>query len=341
MNVCSNCFNDFELKSYIVSLSDNTGDCPYCKSSSVSLMAIEELLDFFSELLDIFSIDPDGVEIRKILQSDWNLFTNEDIATGVLTGVFEKIDHQVKNPTDKVSYLPNIKDNISFWDKLKEDVKWQRRYLLDLKNIEDFGWDGFFNDTLTYNDSERFFRARIHYNENETTFSVDRMGSPPKDKVSSGRANPQGIPYLYLSKSTKTTLFETRALFRDEISVGEFKVKDGSSIEIVDFTERASAFLGFSGNLAEYTKKIQLKRAISKDLSKPIRRYDSDIEYIPTQFICEYIRYVIGAEGILFNSSLDLGGQNIVLFNQDKIECINVKKYIISKLDIDFDEVPV
>ena len=109
-------------------------------------------------------------------------------------------------------------------------------------------------------------------------------------------------------------------------------------IDIVDFTEVASAFLG-SGNLAEYTKRIQLKRLISKDLSKPIRRYDSDIEYIPTQFICEYIRYIIGADGILFNSSLDLEGKNIVLFNQDKIECINVKKHIISNLDIDFEDI--
>lgn len=339
MHVCPSCFNDIELKSYIGSSSVKSGDCPFCKSSSTPLIQIEELLDFFRELLDIFTPAVDGTEIRKVLQTDWDLFANEAIATDILTGLFGKIGHPIKDPTDFVSYIPEIAENISYWDKLKEDVKWQRRYLLDLKNIEDFGWDGFFNDTVTYNDSERFYRARIHYIEHETTFLVNQMGSPPKDKVGSGRANPQGIPYLYLSKSTKTTLFETRALFRDEISVGEFKVKDGGNVEIVDFTERASAFFGSSGNLAEYTRKIQLRRAISKDLSKPIRRYDSDIEYIPTQFICEYIRYVIGAEGILFNSSLDLDGKNIVLFSQDKLECINVKKYMISKLDIDFEDI--
>ena len=338
MHVCPSCFNDIELKSYIGSSSVKNGDCPFCKCSSTPLIPIEEILDFFSELLDIYTPVAEGKEIMKVLQTDWNLFANEIIATEILTGLFGKIDHPIKDPTDKVHYIPEIAENISYWDKLKEDVKWQRRYLLELKNIEDFGWDGFFNNTVTYNDSERFFRARIHYNEHETTFPVDQMGSPPKEKVGSGRANPQGIPYLYLSKSTKTTLFETRVLFRDEISVGEFKIKDGETLEVVDFTEAASVFLG-SGNIIEHTKRIQLKRLVSKDLSKPIRRYDSDIEYIPTQFICEYIRYVIGAEGILFNSSLDLEGKNIVLFSQDKLECINVKKHIISNLDIDFKEV--
>lgn len=338
MNVCSNCFNDVELKSYIDTSLREIGDCPNCKSESVLLLPIKELVDFFSELLDLFTPDGDGIEVNKILQEDWNLFANEAIANKILMELLANIDHEIKAPSEKVSYIPDINENISFWDKLKNDVKWQRRYLLELKNIEDFGWDSFFNETVTYTDSERFFRARIHYKENETIFPIDKMGSPPKEEVGSGRANPQGIPYLYLSKSTKTTLFETRALFRDEISVGEFKVKDGNRLEIVDFTEKASAFLG-SGNLVGYTKKIKIKKAISRDLSKPIRRYDSDIEYIPTQFICEYIRYVIGAEGILFNSSLDLDGKNVVLFSQDKLECINVKKHMISNLDIDFEEV--
>ncbi len=87
-----------------------------------------------------------------------------------------------------------------------------------------------------------------------------------------------------------------------------------------------------------YTKKIQLKKVISKDLSKPIRRYDSDIEYIPTQYICEFIRLIIGVDGILFNSSLHSNGQNLVVFDQDKMECLDVKKYLVTELSIKFGE---
>ena len=67
-----------------------------------------------------------------------------------------------------------------------------------------------------------------------------------------------------------------------------------------------------------------------------LSKNDSELDYIPTQFICEYIRYIKGADGILFDSSLHLTGKNIVLFEQDKVECVSVKKYIVTKVEIDY-----
>lgn len=72
--------------------------------------------------------------------------------------------------------------------------------------------------------------------------------------------------------------------------------------------------------------------AISRDLSRPLPRYDSELEYIPTQFICEYIRFKIEADGIQFNSSLEKGGVNIVLFNRENIECIDVEVHQIDEV---------
>ncbi len=56
------------------------------------------------------------------------------------------------------------------------------------------------------------------------------------------------------------------------------------------------------------------KQKISIDLSKPMRRYDNEIEYIPTQFICEFIKVFTGASGIKFSSSLHPSGNNFVIF---------------------------
>lgn len=84
-----------------------------------------------------------------------------------------------------------------------------------------------------------------------------------------------------------------------------------------------------------------MRKIISADLSIPLRRYDSEIEYIPTQFICEFIRNFTGADGILFNSSLHNGGKNVVLFGQDKVECISVKMYRITKVDIEAENIEV
>jgi hypothetical protein len=159
------------------------------------------------------------------------------------------------------------------------------------------------------------------------------MGSPPDKSTSAGRANPQGIPYLYLSKSLETTLYEIRATFLDNISIGVFRVIDDTYLKLVDFTSRQSPFNSM-GNILNFTKGRLIRNAISRELSKPLRRYDSELEYIPTQFICEFIRYITGADGLQFYSSLDETGVNIVLFNQEKINCIDVELHQINKVEI-------
>ena len=338
MYICSNCFSDIEIKSYIDSLSTETGECNYCKTKSANLLTIDELLDFFEELFSIYKTDSSGITLVDKIENDWDLFSSNPVATEIISDLLPKTSFLTWNVNVLVNYINEIEENIIYWDKLKESLKWERRFLVELENIKDIEWDKFFSDQITFTDKEKFYRARIHSISGEPIFSPNQMGCPEKEKVSSGRANPQGISYLYLSKSLITTFYETKALFHDEISVGEFQVKSGKELNLVDFTEKGSAFTGV-GNLKNHTKRIQLKKLISKDLSKPIRRYDSDIEYIPTQFICEFIRLIIGADGILFNSSLHRGGQNLVIFEQDLVECINVKKCIVTELEIYYEEI--
>lgn len=55
---------------------------------------------------------------------------------------------------------------------------------------------------------------------------------------------------------------------------------------------------------------------------------------IPTQFICEYIRFFTKADGIQFYSSLEMNGVNVVLFNQENIECIDVEVHQIEEVKI-------
>lgn len=337
MFVCPNCFSDIEIKSYIDSLSSENGDCDICGAKAVPVLVIDELLDFFEELFALYKEDISGITLLKTIENEWNLFSSMPIATSIISQILPQTTFSAWNTNTELSYIEEIEESISYWFKLKESLKWERRFLVEMEKFKDLGWDGFFEDHITFTEVERFYRARIHNTEGATTLLPTEMGCPEKEMVSSGRGNPQGIPYLYLSKSPLTTLYETRALLHDEISVGEFKSLPGEVLKVVDFTERSGVFAG-AGNLKNHTKALRLKELISKDLSKPIRRYDSDIEYIPTQFMCEFIRYVIGANGILFNSSIHDTGQNLVLFGTDKVECIGVKKYVVTKLLIESEE---
>ena len=118
-------------------------------------------------------------------------------------------------------------------------------------------------------------------------------------------------------------------------------VKDGESLNLVDFTDIPSAFAyEVMGSIVEYTKSRLIKKMISIDLSKPLRRYDSELEYIPTQFICEFIKVITGADGIKFNSSLHKDGVNIVLFEQEKVNCLVVEKEFINDVSIKSKIIP-
>lgn len=337
MFLCPNCFADIEIKSYVKSFSSETGICKYCGKETVKLLPVNEILDFFEELLSLYKEEATGDYIIKLINQEWKLFPNDTLATNILNDILPLTGFKSWKVTTKVKYIDEIEENISYWEQLKESLKWERRFLVKMENIKDLEWDNFFKDQIIFTETERFYRAKIHHREGLSTMSQKEMGCPAKELVSGGRGNPQGIPYLYLSKIPLTTFYETRVLLHDEVSIGEFKVKTGEKLKVVDFTEKGSAFAGF-GNLKSHTKAIRLKELIGKDLSKPIRRYDSNIEYVPTQFICEFIRFVIGADGILFNSSLHPTGQNLLVFNHNKMECIKVTKKVVTELKIDYQD---
>jgi len=338
MKVCAYCFNDEELKQYIITNSHEKGKCDYCSEGiSTELIEVGELLDFFAEYIGIFKKDATGISLTELIQKDWNLFSGEAECKDILSDILLALNGAIINPQDKVSYVNEIVESTLYWEILKEDIKWKKRFLPDINEIIELGWDSYFKKTVKLSKTEPLYRARLHYSGDQKEFKVTDMGCPDKIKASAGRANPEGIPYLYLSKNTDTTLYEIRATFLDEISIGSFKIKDNSEIILVDFTESANAFKNV-GQIIDYTKSIFLRKAISADLSLPIRRYDSEIEYIPTQFICEFIRIFTGADGILFNSSLHIGGKNIVLFNQDKVECVSVEMHRITKVVIEAEK---
>jgi hypothetical protein len=339
MKVCASCFNDIELKQFIESSSNIIGKCDYCSSLTDSaLLEIEELLDFFAEFIGIFKEDTNGIALVKLIQDEWNLFSTESNHITLLSDILKVLNSPITSPLLDVSYVDEIIECTSYWETLKEDLKWNRRFLTNIEKLNDLGWDSFLKEIIELPKTEHLYRARIHFNGEKVPFGKAEMGFPSKDRTFNGRANPQGIPYLYLSKELETTLYETRAIYYDDLSIGQFQIKNQNNIVVVDFTETGSPFSNI-GQIIEYVKRIRLKKHISIDLSKPIRRYDSELEYLPTQFICEFIRYITVADGILFDSSLHKGGKNIVLFNQEKVECTEVNMYRVNKVEINAEKI--
>jgi hypothetical protein len=339
MNICENCFNDLEIKKFIETTSQVNGVCGYCEVSSARTIDLNELLDFFSGFIDVFITNNEqGIPLNELINRDWRIFSSDAHSDKLLNEILGIIPSKINSADTPVSYIDEIVECVDYWDILKEDVKWKRRFLTDSEAIKNLGWDTFFTPDAGLPKDKTLYRARIHSSDNQYTYPLDKMGSPPKKQVTSGRANPDGIPFLYLSADYKTTLYETRVTYLDDVSIGSFKLRDVKELILVDFNSSESPFLQ-EDSIKEHVKYKLLKEKISLDLSKPIRRYDSQLEYLPTQFICEFIRYIKGADGIIFNSSLHKGGINYVIFDSEKLECIGVEKYQVTSVVIEGEKI--
>ena len=332
MLVCLKCFSDTELIGFIQSFG-KLANCDVCASTGVSTLDLAELLDFFQELLNNFQKTQKGTPLKSKIQENWSFFSSHKNASKILNEVAQSINSEITNANDLVEYTEEIKTNYSYWDELKEKLKWQRRFLPDLEIIQDLGWDGFFNTQFELESKEELFRARVHHESGMEAYSPEDMMCPEPKLTRGGRANPSGIPFLYLSDNQETVLYEVRASYLDELSIGEFHLKkEHEKVKIVDFTEDTLLFQ--PGRVNETIKSRLLRDKINGELSKPMRRYDTDIEYIPTQFICEFIKVFTGASGIRFSSSLHPVGNNVVMFDQAKMECTKVVLKKINKLDL-------
>ena len=224
MNCCANCFLDKEIKGFIENNSNINGNCDHCGTKKVSLIDCKELQDHFFPLFDIYEIAEDGIGLSNVLDKDWSIFnfTDETIAKSLLLSIIDNHEHYrplIENEV-KLVHHTETEDLIQNWEAFKTELKSENRFLIknpaDLELIEEV------LPVRNYNKGKIFYRSRI--SGSSEGHPPNKMGKPPHKLAKAGRANPQGIPYLYLAQSIKTTLYEARATFLDYVTIGEFKL---------------------------------------------------------------------------------------------------------------------
>jgi len=330
---CINCFQDQEIIGFINS-QGTEHTCDFCGSSSTAI-EIDELADFISPIFTIYEPSSEmSLRLYDYIQSDWSLFSDTAHGGDLVNQLLSILEIEL-NSSSTVKHIDFVYEGVRAWTEFKKTIKGQKRFLHNTADFIDSTDALLVKLENSLSRSTNLYRARIHHNLNDTRpFSSDKMGVPPQMLSTEGRANPKGIPYLYLPKEIKTTLYEVRGSYLDFISIGTFRLKPGEVLNILDLSinKRTSPF--YSEDIKTFTKQLLLANQISEDLSKPLHRYDSELEYIPTQFICEYARYNLNADGVQYKSSLHQGGINIVIFNYDKLECTGVELNQISEIKL-------
>jgi hypothetical protein len=176
-----------------------------------------------------------------------------------------------------------------------------------------------------------FYRGRI---SDATGFRKEEMYNPPPPKTKAGRANPTGISYLYISDKLKTTLYETRASLYDCVSIGEFRLKDNIFVINLRGNDYDPVLLAENEELEEFLRYKPFIERLESELSKPIRKDDKELDYIPTQYLCEFIKS-LGYDGVEYKSSLCDDGYNLAIFNPSLFDCNKVYTHTISKIQFD------
>ncbi|HLA26873.1 MAG TPA: RES family NAD+ phosphorylase [Syntrophales bacterium] len=166
-------------------------------------------------------------------------------------------------------------------------------------------------------------------------FPPHRM-KPLPDKAEAGRANPKGVPVLYLSTDRETAMSECRPWLAAFISIGMFytnrdlKILDLSKDEYIPVRTNNMGKINNDQNLVEKV----IWGNINKAFTKPIQRSDQIADYIPTQVIAEFFKSK-NFDGLKYRSALGKG-YNIALFDPSSTEQADCSLFDVKSISLSF-----
>jgi hypothetical protein len=345
MFCCPECFNSPTLVSIVQDLSEKTGECEICNSKNVEIVNIDELAPNFFPLLNIYQVEENSLDANSLLHEineKWKVFKGKAKANSYsfLNELINSLDDgylfTLLNAKKVGFKFINDNEFEKEWEILKREIKEKNRYFF--KTFKPNELEEILNkNELIYHKETLFYRARL--SDKPEGIPFNKMRKPPKEKAKAGRVNPLGIPYLYLALEPETVLHEVKAYHYDYVTIATFEA-------IEDLTILSLATPGLyspnpfmeDGDLKKTLSAISFLDTLEEELAKPIRRNDSELEYLPTQYICELAKN-LGFDGIEYKSTLYQDGTNIAVFNDDKMKINSTKVVEIKNIIINSKEV--
>lgn len=331
---CTECFGDRGLRNDIIpALSEQSGSCDFCGSDNVYLIEPSKLSDVFEILVSIYEPDLNGKLLVEWMKSDWQLFSHPSMdiahAKDLLGEILDdgEIVRRNFSPSERHS-----SDGLAQWDTLRDELLHENRYFLD-EALDRDRLQELLGHLLADEMPEIWFRARIR--DQDCTYSVAEMGAPPKRLATSGRANPAGIPYLYLGSFPETAVAEVRPHTGELACVASFHVpKPLTTVDLRNPRQLVSPFvLADATDIGQLRADIPLLERLGEELTRPVIPSSAAIDYIPSQYLCEFIKKS-GYDGVIYRSSVS-EGINLALFDPSKAVGQTVSEYSINSVTVD------
>ena len=119
-------------------------------------------------------------------------------------------------------------------------------------------------------------------------------------------------------------------------SVAKFSTM--KEITLIDLTQKfyIKDVFGYGEDLPFVVEDQSLLRRLGRELSKPVSPNKINIEYIPTQYVTEIVRN-LKYDGMIYPSALGKD-KNIVLFDENTVQCEEVKLHQVKAIDYSSSE---
>lgn len=335
---CPACFDDRFLRDEVAKIkSKRIGSCGYCGTANAPLLEPHDLRDYFELLIGAYEQDPAGHPLVYWLKTDWLLFTHsvmdEAHAKELLGDILD--DGQLV----RKSFSPTAADPtmaVGDWTALRTEMMHKNRWFLDTP-IKTDRLANLLPHLVVELGAADWHRARLL--SGGAAYEIGQMGAPPPRLAANGRANPAGIPYLYLGSKPETAAAEVRPHTGEQACVAVFEVPAIRAIDLRDPRKHVSPFfLADSVSISQLRADLELLQRLADELTRPVLPHGAAIDYIPSQYLCEFIKKQ-KYDGVVYRSSVS-DGFNLALFDPSIAKGKAVEQYSVDKVSVTVSRAP-
>lgn len=340
IRVCSSCFEDSDLRSWIRNCGGPRGchacgrsDSPTCRLSDVCNFIESCLRQYWSLAVDDLPYDSGEGGYQAVTWSTLELLLDQvelslprDTDDRLLDALLDCLPDELWCEYDWLTLDHDVALKTS-WDRFCTTIKHKRRFFFHSTGRDDS--DSYTPASLlneiasisqhlglirTIKTGTGLWRARPDLPTGKRGQASDFGPPPPEYALQSNRMNPPGIPMLYLASTAKTALKETRV----EVSrVGKWVT--ARPLRILDLRHLPQIRGLFSGMERHDRLALLFLHGFASDIMTPVERDNRvHVDYLPSQVVTEYLRdfeFEDGRiDGIAYKSTVSKNGWNVALF---------------------------
>lgn len=305
MNIAINLFSDKRLLAFIDKMKTSICDCDVSGQKNVRTFNLKDsmiIAENLASIINLYSIyqsnEPKKTKkLYELIRDDWNLFStkvNREIALKLLENIFAFNQGIIEiSDLSKPAFISDPDDTLKNkysiinceWSEFSRRIKMVNRFHFDAFNSDMF--DKFLETIIAPLPKGIFYRGRICGNK---LIDNKDMLAPPPFYAKSSRVSPKYISTLYLCNDISIVPNECRASCNDYMTIAQFELPQDYMVFDLRLINNISPFDFPSEELFVYYNLKTIKQ-IALELGKPMTSIDSDIEYIPIQYLCEYMKF--------------------------------------------------